>query len=60
MSVVAKGSFTVEMKPQAEPSASDGVSLGRMTLEKRFEGDLSATGSGVMLTALTPVKGSAG
>lgn len=60
MSVVAKGSFTVEMKPQAEPSTSEGVSLGRMSLDKRFEGDLAATGKGEMLTALTPVKGSAG
>lgn len=60
MSVVAKGSFTVEMKPQSEPSTIDGVSLGRMSLDKRFEGDLVATGRGEMLTALTPVNGSAG
>ncbi|QTN21472.1 DUF3224 domain-containing protein [Rhizobacter sp. AJA081-3] len=60
MPSVAKGTFTVEMKPQAEPSAAEGVSLGRMSLDKRFEGDLVATGKGEMLTALTPVKGSAG
>lgn len=60
MTSVAKGTFTVEMKPQAEPSVADGVSLGRMSLHKRFEGDLVATGQGEMLTALTPVKGSAG
>lgn len=60
MSAIAKGTFEVEMKPQSEPNASDGVSLGRMSLEKRFEGDLTATGRGEMLTALTPVKGSAG
>ncbi len=60
MSIIAKGTFTVEMKPQAEPSAVEGVSLGRVSLEKRFEGDLVGTGNGVMLTALTPVKGSAG
>jgi len=60
MSAIAKGSFTVEIKPLAEPSASDGVSLGRMSLNKRFEGDLSAVGVGEMLTALTPIKGSAG
>jgi Protein of unknown function (DUF3224) len=57
---VAKGTFSVEMKPQAEPAAADGVSLGRMSLHKRFEGDLVATGEGEMLTALTPIKGSAG
>jgi Protein of unknown function (DUF3224) len=60
MSVVAKGSFSVEMKPQSEPDVGDGVSLGRMSLDKRFEGDLVAIGKGEMLTALTPVKGSAG
>lgn len=60
MSAVAKGSFTVEMKPQSEPNVAEGVSLGRMSLDKRFEGDLVATGRGEMLTALTSVKGSAG
>ena len=60
MSAVAKGTFTVEMKPQSEPNLADGVSLGRMSLDKRFEGDLVATSRGEMLTALTPVKGSAG
>ena len=29
-------------------------------MDKRFEGDLAAIGKGEMLTALTPVKGSAG
>jgi hypothetical protein len=60
MSAVAKGSFTVEMKPQLEPTSVEGVSLGRMSLDKHFEGDLTATGKGQMLTALTPIKGSAG
>jgi hypothetical protein len=60
MAAVAKGSFNVEMKPQSPSGATDGVSLGRMSLDKRFEGDLVATGQGEMLTALTPVKGSAG
>ncbi len=60
MSAVAKGTFTVEMKPQSDARANDGVSLGRMSLDKRFEGDLVATGQGEMLTAMTAVKGSAG
>ena len=60
MSAVAKGTFTVDMKPQSEPNTSEGVSLGRMSLSKRFEGDLVATGQGEMLTALTPTQGSAG
>ena len=37
MSAVAKGTFTVEMKPQSDARADDGVSLGRMSLDKRFE-----------------------
>jgi hypothetical protein len=57
---VAKGSFIVDMKPQGEPAAADGVNLGRLSLEKRFEGDLQATSRGEMLTAMTAVQGSAG
>jgi hypothetical protein len=60
MPLTATGRFTVEMKPQAEPAVADGVSLGRMSLDKRFQGDLDASGQGTMLTALTPVQGSAG
>jgi hypothetical protein len=60
MTALAKGSFVVEIKPQAEPDTSEGVGLGRMSLDKKFEGELAATGKGEMLTALTPVKGSAG
>ena len=60
MSQLAKGSFTVEIKPEGVPDAHEGVSTGRMSLRKRFEGDLAAVGQGEMLTALTPFKGSAG
>ena len=60
MPTLAKGTFSVEIKPQVEPNTAEGVSLGRMSLDKRFEGDLVASGKGEMLTALTPTKGSAG
>jgi hypothetical protein len=60
MPAVAKGTFTVELTPQGKPNIADGVTLGRMSLDKRFEGDLSGSGQGEMLSALTPVKGSAG
>ena len=60
MTVVAKGSFTVEMAPQGEPETADGVALGRMALNKAFTGDLEGIGVGQMLTALTPTQGSAG
>lgn len=60
MPALARGSFTVELKPQSKPVALDGVSLGRMTLAKQFTGDIVGTSSGQMLTAQTPTKGSAG
>jgi hypothetical protein len=60
MPTIARGTFTVEIKPQTEPDTAEGVSLGRMSLAKRFEGDLVATGTGEMLTARTPVRDSAG
>jgi Protein of unknown function (DUF3224) len=60
MPTVARGHFTVEMKPQPGQTDVAGVALGRMSLDKRFEGDLVGSGQGEMLTALTPVKGSAG
>jgi hypothetical protein len=60
MSGVAKGTFTVDTRPQGEPRVAEGVSLGRVSLSKRFEGDLAGTGDGEMLTALTAVQGSAG
>ena len=60
MPIIAKGSFTVEMKPEGTPAELEGVSTARMALNKRFEGDLTGVGAGQMLTALTSVKGSAG
>ena len=59
MSHIARGSFTVVTKPVADHGTVGGVSLGRLSLEKRFEGDLVGTGQGEMLTAMTSVKGSA-
>jgi hypothetical protein len=39
---------------------AEGGQLGRMSIDKRFHGDLEATSKGEMLTAGTSVKGSAG
>lgn len=36
------------------------VRLGRMSIDKVFHGELEATSKGEMLSALTPVEGSAG
>ncbi|MCB0216624.1 MAG: DUF3224 domain-containing protein [Caldilineae bacterium] len=60
MNATARGTFEVELKPLGTPSDTDGVSLGRMSLVKRFTGDLVATANGEMLSARTPVEGSAG
>lgn len=60
MPSIAKGSFAVDLKPLSDPDVADGVTLERMSLDKRFEGDLIASGRGQMLTAVTPVQGSAG
>jgi uncharacterized protein DUF3224 len=54
----ARGTFEVKLTPQADGDA--GAGLGRMTLDKRFHGDLEATSQGQMLSAGTAVQGSAG
>jgi hypothetical protein len=56
----AAGSFEVSVKPLDAPPAPGGATLGRMSLDKQFSGDLVATGQGQMLTAMSPTKGSAG
>lgn len=60
MTDTARGTFTVQMTPHAEPVGVDGVALGRLALAKRFEGGLAGIGAGEMLTAVTPTRGSAG
>lgn len=60
MHAVAYGAFSVALAPQREPDEADGVSMGRMSIAKQFDGDLVGTSRGEMLTAITPVEGSAG
>lgn len=59
--MIATGTFEVDLQP-APPFAQgkEGVRLGRMTITKTFHGDLSAVSLGEMLSAMTPVDGSAG
>lgn len=59
--MIISGEFQVQLQP-IEPYAagSDGVSLGRMSIEKTFSGALEATSKGEMLSAFTATKGSAG
>ena len=56
----ATGTFDVKLTPQPSEDKTDDATLGRMTIEKQIHGDLEATSKGQMLTAGTPVKGSAG
>ena len=55
----AAGSFTVSIRPLQNPEVTAGSTLGRMSVEKQFAGDLVASGRGEMLTAMTDVAGSA-
>ena len=56
----ATGTFDVKLAPQPSGDKTEDATLGRMTIEKQIHGDLEATSKGQMLTAGTPVKGSAG
>ena len=55
----ASGTFEVKLNPQAMDEKTD-ASLGRMSIDKQFHGDLEGTSKGEMLSASTSVKGSAG
>jgi len=57
--MTAKGTFEVKLKPQADDSVGD-PTIGRMSIEKQFHGDLEATSKGQMLAVQGDVKGSAG
>ncbi len=48
----------MKLAPQADENADP--TLGRMSIDKQFHGDLEAASKGQMLTAGTGVKGSAG
>ena len=54
----ARGTFEVKISPQPLSFESEGTMLGRMTIEKTFQGDLVATSQGEMLTAMAAVAGS--
>src|SRR4051795_3829128 len=54
----ATGPFDVKVNPLPLAGPSEDATLGRMSIEKQFHGDLEATGNGKMLTAGTDVKGS--
>jgi hypothetical protein len=57
MTHTASGPFSVQMLPQPQ---GDNPIPGRALLDKRYQGDLAATGQGQMLSAVTATPGSAG
>jgi len=55
----ARGSFDVKLAPLTAADGAARPGLGRMSLDKRFHGDLDAVSQGEMLTAATEIEGSA-
>jgi hypothetical protein len=54
----ATGPFEVKLTPQ--PPEAENTTVGRMTIDKQFHGELEAVSQGQMLSAMTGTKGSAG
>jgi hypothetical protein len=55
----ATGTFEVKLNPQADDKVGD-PTVGRLSIDKQFHGDLEGTSKGQMLAAGTDTKGSAG
>ena len=58
--MIANGTFDVKLVPLATEGKADAAPFGRMSIDKRFHGDLEGTSKGEMLAAGTDVKSSAG
>jgi hypothetical protein len=56
----ASGTFDVKLAPQPMTTDGEGSPLARMSIDKRFHGDLEGVSRGEMLSAGTATKGSAG
>lgn len=58
---IVTGQFTVALAPlDGYAKGQNGINLGRMSIDKTFTGKLNASSQGEMLSAMTPVQGSAG
>jgi hypothetical protein len=55
-----RGSFEVKLTPEGLEDKAEGSTLGRLSTDKQFHGDLDAISKGQMLTGMTDVPGSAG
>ncbi len=60
MATHANGPFEVQLNPQRPDDKAEGSTLGRLSIDKQFHGDLEATSQGEMLTAMSDVPGAAG
>ena len=60
MTTHAAGTFEVKLDKQPLADTDADATLGRLSIDKTFLGDLQATSRGEMLSAGTAVKGSAG
>jgi hypothetical protein len=60
MSASIRGSFDVRLVPLEPAFSGDMPGLGRMSIDKKYRGDLEGSSRGEMLSAMTSVKGSAG
>ena len=56
----ATGKFEVKLHPQPLADSAADATLGRLSIDKQWTGDLAGTSKGEMLSAVTAVKGSAG
>jgi hypothetical protein len=56
----ATGTFEVKLNPQQLADKTADATLGRMSIDKQFHGDIEAVSKGEMLSAGTGIKGSAG
>lgn len=59
MPMHARGTFDVKITPVPADDYADAATLGRMTIDKQFSGDITGTSKGQMLTGMGSVKGSA-
>ena len=60
MTYHAKGSFEPTNTPQPPEDKAEGSTIARMSMSKKYHGDLEATSAGNGVTVTTDVKGSAG
>ena len=56
----AAGTFDVKLTPQTLADAQADPLMGRLALDKQFQGDLQASSKGEMLSARTSIENSAG